>query len=115
MKTTWANCVAFDKVNSAETFVQYIKKCQIETTFFFNGSTDDSLAEQLKSLYLKQEFSKFVFTHQGLPPSQLLSDFRAFINEVKPTDLAFPTWNAGVCSLDGICKSQSVNQLVEKQ
>ncbi len=101
----WADCVGFDKVNSAQTFVDYIKKCQLYTTFFFNGSTDETLQEQLKSLFLKQEFSKFVFAHQGVPPKQLLSDFKEFIAWSKPKILGAPTWKAGACSLDGICEN----------
>jgi hypothetical protein len=103
IQNIWGNCVGFEKVNSAPSFIEYIKKCQVKTTFFFNGSTDDPLDEQLKSLFLKQEFSKFVFAHQGVSPSQLLHDFKEFINYSKPAVLAFPTWKAGACSLDGIC------------
>ncbi len=101
----WADCVGFDTVNSAQSFIEYIKKCQLYTTFFFNGSTDESLQEQLKSLFLKQEFSKFVFAHQGVPAKQLLSDFKEFIAWSKPKVLSAPTWKAGACSLDGICKN----------
>jgi hypothetical protein len=103
IKEIWADCVGFEKVNSAPSFVEYIKKCQLPTTFFFNGSTDETLQEQLKSLFLKQEFSKFVFAHQGVPAAQLLKDFKDFIAWSKPKVLTAPTWKAGACSLDGIC------------
>jgi hypothetical protein len=104
IKQIWAGCVGFDKVDSAPSFVNYIKKCRVTTTFFFNGSTDDSLEEQLKSLFLKQEFSKFVFAHQGTPAKQLLQDFKEFINYSQPKVLGAPTWKAGACSLDGVCE-----------
>lgn len=95
-------CVGFDKVGSKATFIEYMKKCQVTTTFFFNGSTDDSLEEQLKSLYLKQEFSKFVYAHQGVPPEQLLRDFKEFIAIVQPKNLASPTWRAGAGTLENV-------------
>jgi len=101
----WAECVGFEKVNSAASFVAYIKKCQVYTTFFFNGSTDDSLPEQLKSLFLKQEFSKFVFKHQGVPAKQLLADFKAFIAYSQPKVLAAPTWNAGADTLADVVRT----------
>jgi hypothetical protein len=100
VRQIWATCVGFEKVDSAAAFVAYIKKCQLPTTFFFNGSTDEPLEEQLKSLFLKQEFSKFVFAHQGASASQLLADFKDFIAYAKPNVLSFPTWRAGVCSPD---------------
>jgi hypothetical protein len=104
IKEIWAECVGFEKVDSAAAFVAYIKKCQVYTTFFFNGSTDEPLQEQLKSLFLKQEFSKFVFAHQGVPAKQLLADFKEFIAYSKPRVLSAPTWKAGACSLDSVCE-----------
>jgi hypothetical protein len=98
----WADCVGFEKVDSAAAFVEYIKKCQVNTTFFFMGSTDDSLAEQLKSLFLKQEFSKFVFKHQNVAPAQLLHDFKKFIAYARPKVLASPTWRAGADSVHNV-------------
>jgi hypothetical protein len=106
IKDLWTDCVGFDSVNSAGSFVEYIKKCQVYTTFFFNGSTDDSVAEQLKSLFLKQEFSKFVFEHQGAPPARILADFKTFINYSQPKNLSSPTWRAGAESLDEIIVTQ---------
>jgi hypothetical protein len=104
IKDLWADCVGFEKVDSAQSFVEYIKKCQLTNTFYFNGSTDETLEEQLKSLFLKQEFSKFVFTHQGVPAKQLLDDFKDFIAYTRPKVLSAPTWKAGACSLDGVCE-----------
>src|SRR5579862_6246023 len=62
------HCFGFEQVHDSASFIAYIKKCQVETTFFFNGSTDEPLAAQLKNLYIKQEFSKFVFENQGNSP-----------------------------------------------
>lgn len=107
----WKCCYGFEKVVAAEktgngsnAFVNYIKKCQMETTFFFNGSTDESLEEQLKSLYLKQEFSKFVFEHHGAPPAKIFSAFKEFLQHSKPESLSSPSWKAGVSHLDEIVK-----------
>ena len=100
----WKYCYGFDEVvkgdamGGGETaFVQFIQKCQVQTTYYFNGSTDDSVDEQLKSLYLKQELSKFVFAHQGVAPDKILSDFRSFIADKKPGELGSPTWKPGSC------------------
>ena len=60
-----AHCVGHEMIRDAPTFIEYVKKCQVTTTFFFNGSTDEPLAEQLKNLYLKQEFSRFAYENQG--------------------------------------------------
>lgn len=98
----WQHCVGFDLVNDAASFTQYIKKCQIENSLFFNGSNDEPLAEQLKGLYLKQEFSRFVFDNQGLPAEQLQLKFAEFIERTEPANLAGPTWKAGAATLDEV-------------
>ncbi|OIN58811.1 hypothetical protein [Arsenicibacter rosenii] len=94
----WQYCIDFDQVTSADAFEKYIRRCQVNTTFYFNGSTDAPLAEQLKSLYLKQEFSRFVYSHQGLKPEALLTAYRAFAERVKPFDVQAPTWKPGISS-----------------
>ena len=94
------HCVAFDRVNNASDFIDYIKRCQVDSALFFNGSTDDSLAEQLKALYLKQAFAHFVFSHQHLinrgadSAAELQKAFQAFIEYTQP-ELAEPTWQPG--------------------
>ena len=94
----WQYCRGFESVREPEQFVEYMRLCQVKTTFYFNGSTDESLAEQLKALYLKQEFTRFAYEHQGLPAAALQDAFRSFIGRVRPFD-ATPTWRPGASSL----------------
>lgn len=102
IREVWEFCVGFDQVTDASSFVEYIKKCQVKTTFLFNGSTDDELAEQLKSLYLKQEFSKFAFHNAGKSPAALQKAFSEFVARVRPDNLAGPTWRPGAARLDDV-------------
>ena len=95
VKRIWEHCVAFDRVQDAEGFITYIKRCQLTANLFFVGSTDDSLEEQLKALYLKQQFAKFTVSHQGLGAAKVQEAFRAFIERVQPNHLAAPTWTPG--------------------
>lgn len=95
IEAIWQHCVAFDKVQNATDFVSYVKKCQVTNHLFFNGSTGDPLAEQLKSLYLKQEFSRFAYENQGKSPGDIQQAFREFIARTQPNNLDSPTWLAG--------------------
>lgn len=94
-------CVAFEKVKTTDDFVNYIKSCQVNNALFFNGSTDDSVAEQLKALYLKQAFSHFVYNNQPLIQSgqrsaaDLQKAFQAFVEYTKPDNLNEQTWTPG--------------------
>jgi hypothetical protein len=95
-----AHCYGHETVEDAASFIAYVKKCQVTTTFFFNGSTDEPLAQQLKNLYLKQEFSKFAFQNQGKNSRELQSAFQDFVQRTQPTNLTDPTWDAGAYHLD---------------
>lgn len=100
IRSLWQLCIGFQSVSSAREFVQYIQRCQVETTFYFNGSNDLSPAEQLKGLYLKQELAKFARAHQGQDAASLQRAFRSFVERVEPFNLARPSWRPGAGSLD---------------
>jgi len=91
----WQYCYGFEKVVDADSFIAYIKKCQLRASLFFVGATDDALEQQLKALYIKQEFSRFAVEHQGLPAAELQQAYRAFIRRVDPGNLATPSWRPG--------------------
>ena len=93
-------CVGFDRVSDVTTFIDYVRRCQVETTFYFNGSSDEPLAVQLKSLYLKQELAKFAAANQGKSAAELQAAFKAFVARVEPANVARPTWKAGAYHLD---------------
>ena len=95
----WEYCVGFDQVTDNTSFIRYIKKCQLNAALYFNGSTDDPLREQLKSLYLKQEFARFAVAHQGKSAAQLQTAFMQFIDKVQPENLDGPSWAPGKSSL----------------
>jgi hypothetical protein len=95
----WMHCVGFDGVGDAEGFRSYIAKCQLDTSLFFMGSTDDPVEEQLKSLYVKQEFSRFAAQHQGADAVSLQRAFADLIERVRLEDLTGPTWRPGQASL----------------
>jgi hypothetical protein len=99
IKSVWGLCYGFAEVRDAAAFAVYMKKCQLTAALFFVGSNDDPLEEQLKALYLKQEFSRFALESQGLPTAELKKRYQEFIQRVAPTDLSGPSWTPGQYSL----------------
>jgi hypothetical protein len=95
VRELWQFCIGFETVNSPREFVRYLHRCQVETTFYFNGSNDEPPAEQLKALYLKQELAKFARAHQGKDALTLQRAFKEFVARVEPFNLARPTWRPG--------------------
>jgi hypothetical protein len=95
VRKIWKHCVAFDQVNQAHDFVNYIKSCQVTTTLFFNGSNDKPVAEQLKALYVKQMFSEFVLTQQGKSATETKQNFKYFLQRVQLNNIESPSWKPG--------------------
>ncbi len=91
----WGYCYGFETVRDAASFVAYMKRCQLKASLFFNGSNDDSLEEQLKALYLKQEFVRFASDNQGRDAAQIRANLREFFQRTAPDDIVAPTWPAG--------------------
>jgi hypothetical protein len=100
------NCVAFDTVKSAPEFVDYIKRCQINNSLFFNGSNDKPLPEQLKALYVKQAFVHFAYLSQHFRyegdegARKLQAAFRRFAKIIQIDGVSEPTWKAGATVVD---------------
>lgn len=95
VREIWQHCVAFDQVNQASDFVDYIKSCQVDTTLFFNGSNDKPVDEQLKALYVKQMFSEFVLTQQGKSATELKQNYKYFLQRVQLNNIESPSWKPG--------------------
>lgn len=91
----WGFCYGFDAVHDAPSFIAYMKRCQLKVSLFFNGSNDDPLPEQLKALYLKQEFVRFATDNQGKDAVQIRANLREFFQRTVPGDTVAPTWPAG--------------------
>ncbi|HSI48525.1 MAG TPA: hypothetical protein VLA61_09665 [Ideonella sp.] len=95
IREVWGWCHGFEQVTDGAGFAAYIRKCQLPAALFFNGSNDDPLAEQLKALYLKQEFTRFAVDSQGLDPATLRLRMAEFMQRVDPPNIAGPTWSPG--------------------
>lgn len=100
VKSIWQYCYGFEDVKDATTFVAYAHECCLDSALFFIGSNDDSLAEQLKALYVKQEFSRFAQETQDLPAVQLKQAYTAFMQRTRPRDISHPTWRAGISNAE---------------
>lgn len=95
----WEFCYSFDTVRTADEFVAYVSRCRVETMLYVTGAPDEPLAEQLKALYLKQEFSRFAFESAGKPAETLQRDFREFVRRTRPKFVSGPTWKPGASRL----------------
>lgn len=74
----WSHCVGYPGVRDPKAFATYMKKCQIETTFFFAAVNDRTVEQTLRALQNKVEFAAFVEENQGKPAAELQAAFSTF-------------------------------------
>lgn len=100
LRDIWQYCYGFELVNDEGSFVQYMRKCHRSADLFFVGSNDLPLQQQLRSLYLKQEFGKFALESQGLPAAALQQAWQDFAKRVDLHNPDGPAWRPGQTTLD---------------
>jgi hypothetical protein len=79
VECVWQHCDGFPGVNDVEKFVEYMKKCQIETTFFFADVNNKTVQETLRALQTQTAVAAFIEKNQGKTPEELQSAFVQFI------------------------------------
>jgi len=87
----WSHCVGYPGAANVAAFVQYMKACQLETTFFFAAVNDKSVTDALRALQTQKAVAEFIADHQGMEPVRLQAEFIAFAARLK----AAPTPKAG--------------------
>lgn len=122
LKVLLKHCFAFENVISASDFVKYIKKCKINNSLFFNGSTDKPLPEQLKALYVKQAFIHFAyltqhFRYQGETGAiNLQKSFKKFVELIDINNLEGNSWPIAATDVPtGIEKDVKETIIVHKE
>jgi hypothetical protein len=69
--SVWKHCVGYPGVADPAAFAAYMKKCQIETTFFFADVNDKTVQQTLKALQVQSALAHFVESNQGKPAAEI--------------------------------------------
>jgi hypothetical protein len=78
----WSHCIGYTGADP-KAFAAYMKKCQIETTFYFAAVNDKTVEQTLAALQTKVEFAVFIEENQGKSPAELQREFAAFWERVR--------------------------------
>ncbi len=80
----WSHCIAFPGVHDRAPFAAYMKRCQVETSFFFGAYTTHTLDDVLRALGTQQRMARFVAEHQDrrAPAAALQRAFRELVGEL---------------------------------
>jgi hypothetical protein len=86
----WEHCVGYPGLADLTAFIAYMKKCQVETTFFFADVNDHTVQENLKALQVQAALAHFIEKHQGLPADELQRAFGELLRSIETAPAPLP-------------------------
>ena len=91
LDAVWKHCVGYPGAGNRQAFIDYMKACQLDTTFFFAAVNDKSVTETLRALQTQSAVADFIANHQGVDSATLQREFVEFVAHLK----ALPTPHPG--------------------
>jgi len=86
----WKHCVGYPGAANVDAFIDYMKACQLTTTFYFAAVNDKSLPQTLKALQTQTAVADFIAAHQGADGTTLQREFIQFATHLKTLPLPKP-------------------------
>ena len=80
----WRHCVGYPDggASNIPAFLAYMKRCEIETTFFFAPVNDKTRTQTLVALRNKAYIARFIAAHQGKPPAETQKNILALLKHI---------------------------------
>jgi hypothetical protein len=78
VEAVWKHCVGYPGTNDVDAFIAYMKKCQLNTTFYFADVNDQTVESTLTALKTQAALAHFMEKHEGVPAAELQRAFREF-------------------------------------
>jgi hypothetical protein len=78
----WQHCLGYPGVDDVAAFIAYMKRCQVDTTFYFAAVNDKTVEQTLTALQTQSAVASFIEKHQGQPPNQLQQAFTEFMEHL---------------------------------
>ena len=88
--SVWKHCVGYPGVADPAAFAAYMKKCQVETTFFFADVNDKTVQQTLKALQLQSALAHFIEEHQGKPAAEIQNSFLVLLDRLAKVPAPLP-------------------------
>jgi hypothetical protein len=77
------HCVGYPGVQDPAAFAAYMKKCQIETTYFFADVNNKTVQQTLRALKVQSGVAHFIEGNQGKSAGEIQAAFRQFLEKVR--------------------------------
>lgn len=81
----WQHCIGYPGLENVAAFSAYMKRCQVETTFYFADVNDKTVQQTLRALQTQSAVAAFIEKNQGKSPADLQKAFVNFSNRLHNT------------------------------
>ena len=85
LNAIWRHCVGYPAAGAGNisAFLDYMKRCEIETTFFFAPVNNKTRTQTLVALRNKAYIARFIAEHQGKPPAEIQKNIVALLARLR--------------------------------
>lgn len=83
VNAVWQHCVGFPGTQDLTRFIEYMRRCQVKTTFFFADVNDQSVESTLNALKTQAALSAFIERHQECDATELQHAFVKFAKRLR--------------------------------
>jgi len=78
----WQHCIGYPGVQNVNSFIAYMKRCQVETTFYFADVNNKTVQQTLQALQTQSAVASFIEKNQGKPSEELQPAFIEFMSRL---------------------------------
>ena len=78
----WQHCIGYPGVQNVDAFIAYMKRCQVETTFYFADVNNKTVQQTLQALQTQSAVASFIEKNQGKPSEELQPAFIEFMSRL---------------------------------
>lgn len=79
----WQHCDGYPGLQDVNKFVRYMRRCQVETTFYFADVNDKTAQQTLRALQTQSAVAAFIEKNQGKPAEELQKAFVQFLDSLR--------------------------------
>jgi hypothetical protein len=83
VEAIWSHCVGYPGVKVPRAFADYMRRCQLTTTFYFADVNDKTVGQAMRALKVKVMLGDFVAENQLKRGIELKAAFQEFVSAVR--------------------------------
>jgi hypothetical protein len=81
--SVWRHCVGYPGVADVSAFIAYMRRCKIESAFFYAHVNQHTVQSTLRALHTQKAVADFVLNNQAKPAAELQKSFAGLVARLR--------------------------------